>query len=116
MAVGVIFFIIVALIFILVWMMIELKRMKHKILALLLVGLIVFTYITFSISLRDKDIKLNTVPGLIDAGELYFTWLSSLFLKMKAVTMYAIGIDWKTYNESVVGDKPNNESIWNRLK
>ncbi len=96
--------------------MIEFKRMKHKILALLLVGLIIFTYVTFSISLKDKNIELDTIPGLVSAGKLYFSWLSSLFIKMKAITMYAIGLDWKTYNESVVGDNPDNESIWNKLK
>jgi len=90
--------------------------MKHKLFAIFLIGLIIFTYVTFTISLKDKDVTLNTVPGIVDAGRLYFSWLGSVFIKAKSVTMYAIGLDWKTYNESVVDTSSKNESIWDKLK
>jgi len=115
MAISTAFFI-VAIVVVLIWVLIEFKRMKHKIFAIFLIGLIIFTYVTFSISLSGKNVTLTTVPGIIDAGKLYFSWLGSVFIKVKSITMYAIGLDWKTYNESVVDENAANESIWDKLK
>ena len=109
-------FFIIALLVVSIWVIIEFKRMKHKIFAFFLIGLIIFTYATFTISLQGKNVTLTTVPGMIDAGKLYFSWLGSVFVKAKTVTMYAIGIDWKDYNESVISENTKNESIWDKLK
>ncbi len=115
MAISTAFFIVAAIV-VLIWVLIEMKRMKHKLFAIFLIGLIIFTYVTFTISLQDKNVNLSTVPGWIDAGKLYFSWLGSVFVRVKEVTAYAVGLDWKTYNESVVSNSSGNESIWDKLK
>jgi len=115
MALSITFFIVAAVI-ILIWTLIEMKRMKHKIFAIFLIGLIIFTYVTFSISLQDHNVDLSTVSGWIDAGKLYFSWLGTVFVRIKDITAYAIGLDWKDYNKSVVSNNSANESVWDKLK
>jgi len=115
MAISTSFFILAGVI-VLIWTLIEMKRMKHKLFAIFLIGLIIFAYVTFNISLQNHNTDLSTVPGWIDAGKLYFSWLGTAFVRVKDITAYAIGLDWKDYNESVVSKNPANESIWNKLK
>ncbi len=119
MAIGITIFIIATLIAA-IWVIIEIKRMKHKIFAIFLIGLILFAYITFTVSLRGEDVELTTIPGLIDAGKIYFSWISTSFIKMKDITAYAIGLDWKEKEiENLNEDYPpqkDNKSIWEKLK
>ena len=115
MALGVAFFVII-LLAIAIWLIIELKRMRHKIFAIFLIALIIFAYFSFTISLSGKDVDLGTTGGWVKAGGLYFSWLGSAFTKVKSITLYAVGIDWKSYNETKASEKPDNESIWNKLK
>lgn len=115
MAIGVTFFII-AVAVIAIYLVIEVKRLKHKLFAFFLIGLILFTYISFTVSLKGQDVDLKSVDGLIKAGKLYWSWLSSLFVNAKSVTAYALKQDWKDYNKSVVDDPPTEiESIWDKL-
>jgi len=99
MAIGVSLFI-VAILIAAIWILVEFKRLRHKFFALGLIALILFTYITFSITLRGKDVNLKTVPGLIQAGELYLTWLGSVFFNLKSITAHAINLDWTDNNST----------------
>lgn len=103
-------FVIIAAIIILIYILIEVKRMKHKLFALLLIGLIIFASLTFSLSLENRNIDLGTTSGIIEAGRVYLSWLGGAFVKAKEVTTYAIGLDWKESNSSVVTNKSSNNS------
>jgi len=94
MAIGITFFIVAALI-IAIWLLIEVKRFKHKIFAIFLICLILFTYLSFSYTLSGQDINLKTIPGLTEAGKLYFVWLGSMFNNLKVVTANVIDMNWK---------------------
>ena len=94
MVIGTTFFIVAALI-VAVWVLIEIKRFKHKIFAIFLIVLILFTYLSFSYTLSGHDINFKSVTGLEEAGKLYFVWLGSMFNNMKAITTNAIKMDWK---------------------
>jgi len=74
--------------------------MKHKIFAIFLIGAIIFAYLTFSISLGGQKADFTSVSGVIDAGEIYLSWLSGIFGKVKMITAYAIGLDWKDADNS----------------
>ena len=89
MVIGTTFFIVAA------WILIEVKRFKHKIFAIFLIVLILFTYISFSYTLSGQDLDLKTIPGLTEAGKLYFVWLGSMFSNLKSITTNAIKMDWK---------------------
>ncbi len=78
-----------------IWVVIEMKRMKHKLLAVFLIALILFLYISFSFVFRNQDVEWKTVPGVMKGGKIYLSWLGSIFGNMKSITGYAIGMDWK---------------------
>ena len=99
MVVGVTLFVIAVLI-IAIWVVIEIKRLKHKIFAIFLIALILFTYVSFTVSLRGEDIDFKTIPGMMEGSRLYLSWLGSLFSNVKSITTHAVRLDWKG-NESV---------------
>ena len=85
---------IISVLIIAIWVIIEIKRLKHKLFAIFLIGLILFGYFSFTVSLRGQDIDIKTVPGIIEASKLYFSWLGSAFGNMKSITTNAIRMDW----------------------
>jgi glucan phosphoethanolaminetransferase (alkaline phosphatase superfamily) len=93
MAVGVMLFVIAVLI-IAIWVIIEVKRLRHKIFAIVLIALILFTYLSFTMVMKQHDVDLKTVSGIIEAAGLYVNWLGSLFGNFKSMTTHAIGLDW----------------------
>ena len=96
---GVTFFIVIGLI-IAVWVLIEVKRFKHKIFAIVLIFLILFTYLSFSYTLSQHDVDLKTASGIGQAGKLYFAWLGNAFTNLKTITTNAISMNWRG-NETV---------------
>jgi len=99
MAIGFTLFIILVLI-IGIWVIIEVKRMKHKLFAIFLIGLILLLYISSSFVFRGHDVKWNTIPGVVEGANLYFSWLGSVFINLKSITGYAVDMDWKTYGNN----------------
>jgi len=95
MALGITFFI-VAILIAGIWIFIELQRFKHKIFAIFLIALILFTYLSFILTIKGNEIDFGTVPGLIKAGKLYVVWLGSIFDNVKTVTAQVIGMNWGT--------------------
>jgi len=93
MAIGITLFIMAALV-VAIWVLIEVKRMKHKIFAIVLIALIIFSYASAAGIFKDQDINFKTVPGLIDASKIYFSWLGSVFGNLKTVTANVIHMDW----------------------
>ncbi len=94
MAIG-ITLIIISVLVIAIWILIEIKRLKHKLFAIFLIALIIFTYLSFSVTLKGRDIDIKTVPGLMKATKLYFSWLGTVFSNIKDITANAIQMDWK---------------------
>ncbi len=95
MVVGITLFI-VAVLIIAIWVIIEIKRLKHKLFAILLIALILFTYISFTVTLRGQEIDYTTVSGMMTAAKLYVAWLGSIFGNLKTMTTYAVHMDWAT--------------------
>jgi hypothetical protein len=77
-----------------IWILIEVKRMRHKFFAIFLILLILFTYVSFSITMKNNDVNLKTIDGLTKATKLYFLWLGSAFGNMKSITTNAVKMDW----------------------
>jgi len=99
MEIGVTLFV-VAILIIAIWLIIEVKRFKHKALAVFLIAMILFTYFGFTATLKGKDIDLKTISGLTTATRLYFAWLGSIFGNLKRITTNAIQMNWKS-NETI---------------
>ena len=99
MAVGITLFIVGGLV-VAIWVIIEVKRLRHKMFAIFLIALILFTYISFSITLSGHDIDFTEVSGLTQAAKLYFSWLGSVFGNVKSITAQAINLDWSSANNT----------------
>jgi len=93
MVVGITIFIMAVLI-IAIYILIEVKRLRHKLFAIFLIGLILFTYISFAVVLRGQDIDFKTITGLAEGSKLYFSWLVYVFVNLKTITIQAIQMDW----------------------
>ena len=91
--VGITLFI-VAVLIIAIWVIIEIKRLRHKVFAIFLIALIIFTYVSFSITLKGQDIDFRSASGILSATKLYFSWLVSVFTNLKSITTQAIHMDW----------------------
>jgi len=86
--------IIVLLIVAAIWIFVEVKRFKHKAVAVLLIILILFTYISFVATVKGKNIDFKSMDGIKQAGKLYLSWLGSVFGNVKTLTSNAIHMDW----------------------
>lgn len=100
MGLGIGFFVVAALIAV-IWVFIEFKRLRHKIFAIFLIGLILFTYVSFSVVIKNHNIDFKSVDGWLSAGGLYFGWIFSAFDNAKYLTAQAVKLDWSSANETV---------------
>lgn len=120
MALGAAFFV-VAIAIVLIWLVVEVKRLKHKILAVLLIGLIIFGYISFTVSTKNEEVDLTSLQGVLRASKVYFAWLGTLFSNTKSITAYASKQDWAPDTENInktteLEKKINDaEDIWSKL-
>lgn len=94
MAIG-ITVLIVGILIVAIYLFVEVKRLRHKMFAIFLIVLILFTYLSFAAVLKDKGIDYKSASGVATAGNLYFSWLGSLFGNFKTLTSNAISMDWK---------------------
>lgn len=85
-----------------IWIIVEMRRFKHKIFAIFLIALILFTYISFISVIKGKDIDFTNIDGFKKAGGLYLSWLGSVFGNVKTLTINAVNMDWKA-NETSSG-------------
>ena len=89
-------FIIIAVLVVSIWVIIEIKRLKHKLFAIFLIGLILIGYFSFTYAIRGQDIDFKTVSGVIEGSKLYFSWIGSAFGNIKLITTNAINMNWGT--------------------
>ena len=109
MEIGVTVFVITILIAA-IWIVIEIKRMKHKLFAIFLIGLILFAYLSFTFVLKGEDMNYKTFEGAKKASQIYFSWLGSVGGNMKSITNYAIKQDWSKENSSS-GNTSDSKSL-----
>ena len=102
MVIGTTLFVLIILV-VAIWIIVEVKRLKHKLLAIFLIGLIIFSYMSFTLVLKGHDVNLKTVSGLMEGSKLYLSWLGSAFDNFKLLTTYAVKQDWgaEDVNETI---------------
>ncbi len=91
----------VVLIIVAIWVFMELKRFRHRILAVFLVALLLFTYFSFTFVFSNKPLDLSSVDGIKNAGVIYYSWLSSVFINFKSLTTNAIRMNWTVSNNTL---------------
>ena len=85
---------IISAIIVAIWVLIEFKRMRHKLFAFFLIGLILFSYLSMIFLFQDQEVDLKTISGVVGASKLYFSWLGSVLGNFKTITTNAISLDW----------------------
>lgn len=93
-------FMIIGILIIAIWVIFELRRLKHKIFAIILIALVLFLYTSITFSIRGQEIDLRSSEGVIRASKIYFSWLGSALANMKTITTNALKMDWSYKNES----------------
>ncbi|MEK6945240.1 MAG: hypothetical protein AABW63_00410 [Nanoarchaeota archaeon] len=99
MALGATIFIIIVLIAA-IWITLEFKRARHKIFAIFLIALILFTYFSFTTAIKGQNVDLGSTSGMVKAVGLYFGWLGHLFGNLKTITANAVRMDWNNNNST----------------
>jgi len=85
----------------LIWILIEVKRIRHKIFAIFLVFAIIFLYWGAIVVFQGQNIDFTSFSGAAEASKVYFSWLLSVFSNIKSVTASVIQLDWSSYNKSI---------------
>lgn len=101
--------ILLSVIVVVIWVLVEAKRLKHKIVAIGLIVLIIFSYLSFFAVFNGQNLDLRSPIGLADATKIYFSWMGSIFTNLKMLTSNAIRLDWKPENNTKVGSKYRRE-------
>lgn len=78
-----------------IWIIIEIKRMRHKLFAISLILLILFVYFSFTAATKGREVDFKTIEGIKNVGQIYFSWLGSFFSNVKTITSNVIHMDWK---------------------
>ena len=87
-------FLIIALV-VAVYLLFEVKRMKHKFFAFFLIALILFGFFSFNLVFKGEEIPLDNITDLGNAAKLYFNWIAYAFNNVKVLTANVIETDWK---------------------
>lgn len=77
-----------------IWVILEIKRFKHRALAIFLIFVLLFSYFSFTVVFTGKKLDLSSVNGIKEAGGIYYSWLASIFVNIKSLTSNAIKMDW----------------------
>jgi len=99
MEIGFTLFVLVIII-VIIWILVETKRFRHKFFAMFLIALLLFTYFSFSSVVKKNNVDIKTIPGFTHAIGLYFSWLGSLFGNFKSITGHAVNLDWSGGNQT----------------
>lgn len=86
--------IVLGLLIVTIWLVVGLKRFRHKIFAVFLILIILFTYLNFVPVVAEKNLDLTTFEGVKAIGTIYFSWLGSIFANIRTLTANAIRLDW----------------------
>jgi hypothetical protein len=92
--------IVVCCIIALIWIMSEVRKIKHKVWAFALIALIIFGYISFAVTTKDQGVDYTSFSGIMKAFKIYFSWIGSLFGNFKTLTTNAVKMDWGVNSNS----------------
>ena len=97
---GTSFFVVVLLV-ISIWIIIEIRRFRHKLFAIFLIMFILFLYISVIVVFNGQETDLTSISGILSATKLYFSWIGSLGGNIKTIAANVIHLDW-SYNSTGV--------------
>ena len=90
--------------------LLHLRHFKHKIVSIFVVLIVLFFISTLYYVSYKNHLDLTTVNGFSNGMGIYAGWLVNGFQNIRTVTGYAVGMDWRSTNSSLLGNgsKVNN--------
>ncbi len=70
------------------------RHMKHRFFLIIILLLLIFIYTTMSNVIKNNNLNVTTMNGMVTAGKLYFSWLGHIFGNVKDVTGDVIKMNW----------------------
>jgi len=106
----------IILVIVAIWVALETKRFKHRVMGIMIIILILMTYFSFTIALSGHKVDLSTLQGVKDAGATYFIWLGGIFGNLRTITTNAINMNWgfnanSTLNQTSVASVLNSSNV-----
>ncbi len=92
---------IAAIVLVVFYLLIELKRMKHKFFAIFVILIMILFIGTAYFVFKDRNLDLNSFDGWSDATKVYMSFLGSVFENTKTITTNAIRMDWSAKNNTL---------------
>jgi uncharacterized membrane protein YphA (DoxX/SURF4 family) len=92
--------VIIAILIVGIWLLFGFKRMKHKLFAIFLIALLLFSFFTFNAAFSGKAISINSTSDLGKIFKVYFSWIGNIFVNMKSITANAVKMDWQGNNST----------------
>ena len=86
---------IVLILIITIYLFVEFQRFKHRLFAIVLIGLVLFAYFSMVIAFRNYDFDYKSIPGLVDGSKVYWNWVLSIGGNLVKITTNAVHMDWK---------------------
>ncbi|NMB66778.1 hypothetical protein GYA25_01835 [Candidatus Woesearchaeota archaeon] len=83
---------------VLVLILFEVKKTKHKVLLILVLGFILFGYFSFVMVFKNKPISIKNLSDVDNLLNLYFSWLGQVFNNIKIITGQITKMDWSSNN------------------
>lgn len=84
----------VSILVIVVWFLLEFKRLKHRLFAVFIICLILFLFFSGAYVFKDKEFDYKTVPGILSMMKTYCSWMFSVSGNFKTITSNAVHMDW----------------------
>ncbi len=92
-------FLVVGILVFVLWGMIEVNKVKHKIYAIVLIGILLFIFISGTTVFKNKNIDFTSVDGIFQAGKIYFSFLGNIGKNVFSITANAVNMDWSIDEE-----------------
>lgn len=74
--------------------LIHFRNIKHKIVTVIIILLLFFTYTTFASVVTNHEIDIKSATGVYQAVKIYASWFGVAFNNFKTLTGNAINLDW----------------------
>jgi len=93
--VSIVMFFVIAALAIAIWLLFGSKKIKHKFFAIFLIALILFSFFSFNMVFKGKEISVKSISDLGKIFKIYFFWIGNIFGNIKILTGEAVKMDWK---------------------
>ena len=96
----------IAIILLALLVILQMSHFRHKVTTVMVVLVFLFIYISFTVVANNHEADLSTAKGLLQASQVYFSWMGQAFSNMKTITGNIIGMDWLPENRTIQDMNP----------